>query len=519
MRGTDRRKFLANVGSGMLVGSLGTALAGDLGIGNGIASAAESSDDRLTFGDLEPLVSAMQETPLDKLQQVLLTEIESGTQLSTLVAAGSLANARTFGGHDYVGFHTFMALTPALEMASELPAERRALPILKVLYRNTDRIQQFGGSSSEVLRRIDAEKHEGKRSSGKALQALTRKADFQGAEQLMAALSDAPAANVFNRVQPSVQDEADVHRVVLAWRAWAAIGIVGEQHAGTLLRQSVRYCLRESQQRIRDGKPDPALWALLPKLLDDHKLLSNPVGQRRGDDEWIDELAWTIFQSDRVQAADAAAQALAAGYAPDQVGEAMSVAANLLLLHDSGRAKDSDGDKVKGSVHGASVGVHASDSANAWRNIARVSNPRNTIASLLVGAYHTAGQSPRVERQQWPLKMDAVESVDNQQQLLATTEQAVRNRDQALAGAAVQRYADLGGSARAVSDVLLKFATSEDGALHAEKYYRTATEEFANTRESLRWRQIVGLARVSASEFGTPAPGYQQACELLGVKA
>ena len=66
---------------------------------------------------------------------------------------------------------------------------------------------------------------------------------------------------------------------------------------------------------------------------------------------------------------------------------------------------------------------------------------------------------------------------------------------------------------------MLGYATSEDGALHAEKYYRTATEEFANTRDSMRWRQLVGLARVSASEFGTPAPGYREACELLKVHA
>lgn len=514
MNRNGRRQFLANVGSGMLVGSLGSGLAGDLGIHS---AWADDSNDRLTFGELEPLVSLMQETPLGKLQQVLLGKIDSGTDLATLVAAGSLANARTFGGHDYVGFHTFMALTPALEMAAELPEQRRALPVLKVLYRNTDRIQQFGGSSSEVLRRLDDSKHEGKRPTAEDLQAMTRQADVGGAEGMMAALREESAAGVFNRVQHSVQDEADVHRVVLAWRAWAAIGVVGEQHANTLLRQSVRYCLQNSQRRIRDGKPDPQLWTLLPRLLDQYKLLSQPIGDRRGDDQWIDELAWTIFQSDRVQAADAAGQALADGYAPDQVGEAMSVAANLLLLHDPGRAKDGDGDKVKGSVHGASVGVHASDAANAWRNIARVSNPRNTIASLLVGAYHTAGQSPRVQRQRWPLKMDAVETVEDKQQLLQQAEQAVRNRDQALAGAAVQRYADLGGSPRAISDVLLKFATSEDGALHAEKYYRTATEEFANTRPSLRWRQLVGLARVSASEYGTTAPGYREACELLNV--
>jgi hypothetical protein len=66
-------------------------------------------------------------------------------------------------------------------------------------------------------------------------------------------------------------------------------------------------------------------------------------------------------------------------------------------------------------------------------------------------------------------------------------------------------------------DVLLRYATSEDGALHAEKFYRTVTEEFASTRPAFRWRQLAALARVTASEFGKPAPGYAQAKELLKV--
>jgi len=43
-------------------------------------------------------------------------------------------------------------------------------------------------------------------------------------------------------------------------------------------------------------------------------------------------------------------------------------------------------------------------------------------------------------------------------------------------------------------DLLLKFATSEDGALHAEKFYRTVTEEFAKSRPAFRWRHAIGLA-------------------------
>ena len=33
-----------------------------------------------------------------------------------------------------------------------------------------------------------------------------------------------------------------------------------------------------------------------------------------------------------------------------------------------------------------------------------------------------------------------------------------------------------------------RYAISEDGALHAEKYYRTVTEEFAAARPAFRWR-------------------------------
>jgi hypothetical protein len=66
-----------------------------------------------------------------------------------------------------------------------------------------------------------------------------------------------------------------------------------------------------------------------------------------------------------------------------------------------------------------------------------------------------------------------------------------------------------------VFDLLLGYAISEDGALHAEKYYRTVSEEFAATRPAFRWRQLTALARVTASEYGRPAAGCHEARELL----
>src|SRR5438067_2354450 len=91
------------------------------------------------------------------------------------------------------------------------------------------------------------------------------------------------------------------------------------------------------------------------------------------------------------QAAEAAAAALADGFSPAAVGEAISLAANKLLLRDLGRGpREESVGKPPGSVHGDSIGVHACDSACAWRNLARVSNSRNTCACLILGAYLVA---------------------------------------------------------------------------------------------------------------------------------
>ena len=233
----------------------------------------------------------------------------------------------------------------------------------------------------------------------------------------------------------------------------------------------------------------------------------------------VEELAQTIFSGTREQAAEAAAAALADGMDPEAVGEAISLAANLLVLHDpGGREQNSTPQKPPGCVHGDSIGVHASDAANAWRNIARVSNPRNTVASLIVGAYHTAGQFGQVTKDPYPYValLDDIDTED-EQALLGQAEEAIRGKDQARACAVVHRYGELKLPTRPVFDLLLKYAVSEDGALHAEKYYRTVGEEFATTRPAFRWRQMVALARVTASEYGYPAPGFQEACELLGV--
>ena len=153
MNHRSRREFLSDVGRGMLVASVGSAVAGDMGLSP--LRADTTKTDRLTFGELEPLVLLMQDTPAPKLLPLLVERMKNGTDLKTLVAAGALANARSFAGEDYVGYHTLMALAPAYDMSRELPTELAPLPVLKVLYRNTAQIQARGCHEHEALHPVE----------------------------------------------------------------------------------------------------------------------------------------------------------------------------------------------------------------------------------------------------------------------------------------------------------------------------------------------------------------------------
>src|SRR5947209_14139831 len=169
---------------------------------------------------MEPLVRLMQDTPVARLLPALTARLKDGTDLRQLVAAAALANARTFGGEDYVHFHTMMALAPAYHMARELPTEVQPLPVFKVLYRNTNRIQEHGGPSSEVMSAIRPVDVPDAKSSGDLIRDAVRAKDRQRAEQTFAAIARQSPDDAFNDLLCEVQDDTEVHRVVLPYRAW-----------------------------------------------------------------------------------------------------------------------------------------------------------------------------------------------------------------------------------------------------------------------------------------------------------
>jgi hypothetical protein len=509
-----RREFLVDVGRSMVTASVGFAVASDLALASPLLFQEPVP---LTFGPLEPLVDLLLATPPDKLLPLLAARLREGTTLQQLVTAAALANARTFGGEDYVGFHTMMALAPAWHMSQELPAAEQPLPVFKVLHRNCRRLSEYGGRSHEVLHAQVACKSSTS-PSGESLRERVRNKDLGGAEQEFAALAPDPRA-AFDALLVAVQDGAEVHRVNLPHRAWDLLSVIGMEHAHTLLRQSVHYLVKnEPSTATHSG----SLRELLPKLLEQHKLLDRKPGSEPADDDWVERVSQLIFASKPDDAAGIAAEALADGIAPATIGEVIALASNQLLLRDHGRTeKEVQPGKPIGSVHGDSIGLHACDSANAWRGMAAAGNPRNTFACLILGAWQAARDrgdrgGDFLQWQPYPLpEHQTAVTAGEPRALLQQLDTAITANDQATAAAAVHRCGELNHDAAPVIALLRRYAISEDGALHAEKYFHTATQEFASARPAFRWRHLCSLARVTASEHGTPAPGYDEARALL----
>jgi hypothetical protein len=297
-----RRQFVGDVGKTMVAASVGFDLAHYLLPGTALAA---DGPERITFGALEPLVSLMQETPAERLLPMIVERLRQGTELRQVVAAAALANARSFGGEDYVGFHTMMAIPPAYYMAQELPAERQALPVLKVLFRNSSRIQEAGNRNRDTLQPVEAAMLPQGRDRAEVLREQVRAADLNAAERTFAALCRNSPEDAFNDLLMTVEDQTDVHRVVLPYRAWDLMGIIGQEQAHTLLRQSVRFCIRAERPNIVGQYTE--MRALVPRLLDQHRLLSRQPGARAADDAWIERMVNTIFTSSAADAAGAVA--------------------------------------------------------------------------------------------------------------------------------------------------------------------------------------------------------------------
>src|SRR5262249_13757170 len=155
-------------------------------------------------------------------------------------------------------------------------------------------IKEKGGRSAEVLRVVKPGTIPSGKSGADALHEAVLSKDMEAAEKTFAALAAGKPEDAFDQLLYTVEDCLDVHRVVLPHRAYALLPIVGKEHAQTLLRQSVHYCVKNGGTSYYEHFA--GVRALLPKLLDQHKLPRKEQGTRQAEDAWVDALSMKIFK-------------------------------------------------------------------------------------------------------------------------------------------------------------------------------------------------------------------------------
>ena len=161
-------------------------------------------------------------------------------------------------------------------------------------------------------------------------------------------------------------------------------------------------------------------------------------------------MSTTIFSATPQQAADAAAAALAEGFLPADLGEAISLAANQLILRDLGRTPR---DEVPENRQEASTVIRSACTrairrtpGGTWRES---SNTRNSFASLILGAYQVAldrigrgGDFIRWEPLPIARHLAEIKAADADG-LIREADEAIRGNLQAKASAVIHRYGQL----------------------------------------------------------------------------
>ncbi len=362
----NRRAFLKDVGRGMIVASVGPALAADLSPERPRAEAPE----RLSFGKLDPLVALMQETGPDKLQPLLVERLRNGADLTPTHRRrrpGQRPRLRRRGLHR-LPHHD--GPRPGLPHGPALPEDRRRLPVFKVLVpqrrlsSGPRRRQRGRYAPARQAGRLAGRQVRRRRCSARPSNTRTWPAPTRPSPP-----SSAPAS----RSTPSTNFCPPSRR---NWRSTAsscrtAPGPCPASSAWNTPRCCcASRCITASRTRseaaaTRSGRarrPRRAAETARPVQTHGQGRRHEEGGGRLGGPDEPDHLLSTPEQ-----AADAVAAALAEGIAHEAIGEALSLAANQLVLRDNGRPKANNPHKPVGSVHGDGIGVHACDSANAWR--------------------------------------------------------------------------------------------------------------------------------------------------------
>ena len=256
MQGLPRRQVL----TGTAAGIGGLAFRQRRG-----AAAAPAGSRGVTYGPpLEPLVRLIEETPRDKLIEVVAEKIRGGAAYRDLLAATFLAGVRGIRARP-VGFefHCVLAIHSAHLAAQGGPEADRFMPVLWAMdnFKDAQAVKRRKGDGDWVLPVLDgARLPPAAQARRRYLEAMAAW-DEEGADLAITALvRSAPAEQIRDLVfRHGARDFRDIgHKAIYAANAWRTLRTIGWQHAEPVLRSLTFACLEHegSSPADRDAAAD-----------------------------------------------------------------------------------------------------------------------------------------------------------------------------------------------------------------------------------------------------------------------
>ncbi len=367
---TSRRRFLqsaAAVGAASGLGNL--AFLSRLAP---VSAAEASPGDNVVplHPDIEPIVRLLEETPREKLLEVVAARIHQGLNYRDLVAALQLAGVRNIQPRPHVGFkfHAVLVVNSAHIASVASPDEHRWLPIFWAL-------DHFKSSQADDVRqgdwtmqRVDEAHVPVGDKAAAALVAAMDNWDVAGADTAAAGLARSAGVNeVFELMfRYGARDFRDIgHKAIYVSNSLRTLELIGHQHAEPVLR-SLAYALLAHEGDNPSQRSDAADLPWRENLERSQKLRPDWTAGNVDRGATLEMLA-TLRQADQQEACEQVVEIINRGVHPQALWDAMLLGAGELLVRQPGI-----------------VALHAVTTTNALRYAWNTSGSDDTRRMLLL---------------------------------------------------------------------------------------------------------------------------------------
>jgi hypothetical protein len=328
------------------------------------AAAADISPKHVQFSsDIEPLVRLLEDTPREKLIELVADKVRKGTSYQQLLTAVFLAGVRSVQPRP-VGFkfHAVLVINSAHLAAQAATDKDRWLPLFWAI----DNFKASQARNKKEGNWIMPPVAEAKLpTADKAKQRFVEAMDAwdeEGVDRAVVALARSAGAGEVIELfwRYGARDFRDIgHKAIYVANSWRTMQTVGWRHAEPVLR-SLAYALLDHQGGNPAKVNDPVDVPGRSNLKRAAELAKLPRGGKRLDEAGSDLLA-TMREADADAAGDKVAELLRKGIHPNCVWDGLLLTAGELLARQPGI-----------------IGLHCVTSANALRYAYQASGDETT---------------------------------------------------------------------------------------------------------------------------------------------